>query len=195
MTRFEKWCVWTTSVITGTTGIVLGWMEWAMTPPDPWAVVNHPLQPVVLKVHILAAPLLVFSVGLIALRHVWTHFRSRMPWARRTGLTTALMVAPMVGTGYLIQVLTAPGWLVAMAIAHVVLGLVYLAGLMLHQRMIDRGLPPTLCEQVGRRRAKMVVRAARLSGAARPPRAPRGRSRRSAPGPGSADAPRPTPGR
>lgn len=195
MTPFEKWSVWITTVATAVTGIALGWMGWVLEPPDPWAVVNHPLQPAVLKAHIIAAPLLVFAVGMITLRHVWNHFRSRIPWARRSGISTALAVAPMVLTGYLIQVVTHPGWLEAMAIGHVVVGLLYLGGLALHQRTIDRGLPPKLCDRMGRRRAKMVVRAERLSAASRRPRAPRAQSPPSAPDPAPADAARPTPGR
>ena len=58
MTRFERWAVWVTSVLTFVTGVVYLWMKYFLVSDDPFAVVNHPLQPVVLKLHIVVAPLL-----------------------------------------------------------------------------------------------------------------------------------------
>lgn len=150
MTPFERWAVWGSSILVTLTGLVFAWMKYLLTPADPFAVVHHPLQPLVLKLHIVTAPLLVFAVGMIALRHVWRHFRTGMPWGRRTGLTVALLFVPMVLTGYLIQAVTHQGWLAAMAWSHLGLGVVYALGLVAHQRVINRGLPPKLCDTVGR---------------------------------------------
>jgi hypothetical protein len=100
---------------------------------DPFAVVNHPWQPLVLKAHILVAPLLVFSIGLVTLRHVWRHLRSRMPEGRRSGLLTVVVLGPMIVSGYLIQAITHEGLLKAMAVSHIGLGLVYGLGLLAHQ--------------------------------------------------------------
>lgn len=132
MTRFEKGSVLASSLLTLVTGVVYAWMKYLLTPSEPWAVVNHPLQPWVLKAHILVAPLLVFSVGAIAVRHVWQHYRAGVRWARRSGLTTALAVAPMIVTGYLIQAVTNEGWLRAMAWSHLGVGILYGAGLAAH---------------------------------------------------------------
>lgn len=141
MTRFEKWSVWLTSVATAVTGVIYLWMKYFLTPTEPWAVVNHPWQPWVLKAHIVVAPLLVFAIGLITMRHIWRHFRTGMRRGRRSGLTTALVTGPMVATGYLIQVLTGEGWVKAMAISHIAVGVIYALGLVLHQAMIRRSLP------------------------------------------------------
>lgn len=138
MTPFERWIVWAASVVTGATGIVLGWMKYFLSTADPWAVVNHPLQGLVLKLHIVSSPVLVFAIGLISLRHVWQHIRGRVPWGRRSGLTTAVTIAPMVLTGYLIQAITHTGWLLAMVIAHVTGGLLYLVGLAVHQMVVPK---------------------------------------------------------
>ncbi|HET7604257.1 MAG TPA: hypothetical protein VFK36_14625 [Gemmatimonadales bacterium] len=140
MTRFERWGVWSTSVATAVTGFVYLWMKYLMTPVDPWAVINHPLQPWVLKAHILVAPLLVFSMGMVALKHIWRHLRSARRTARRTGLTTALVLGPMVISGYLIQSVTGEGVLRALAIAHIATGTVYALGLLAHQVMVRRAL-------------------------------------------------------
>ncbi len=141
MTPFERWSVWVTSVVTTVTGLVYVWMKYALHTTDPWSVVNHPLQPLVLKLHIVTAPLLVFMVGVIALRHVWKHFLNGSRWGRRTGIGVALMTAPMIVTGYVIQVLTDEGLVRAMAWSHIAFGTVYAVGLVLHQVMIRRGAP------------------------------------------------------
>ncbi len=136
MSRFEKWSVWASAALTSVTGVGLLWAKYLMESTDPWAVVNHPLQPWLLKVHIVAAPFLVFSLGLIAVRHVWSHFRNGLQWGRRSGIITALVTLPMVATGYLIQAITHPLWLGAMAFGHIAVGLVFTVGLSLHQLFV-----------------------------------------------------------
>ncbi len=133
MTAFERWSVWTTSVATFVTGVVYLWMKYLLVSDDPFAVVNHPWQPMMLKLHILVAPLLVFSIGLVALRHVWRHVQSGMREGRRTGLVTLVALGPMILTGYLIQAITHESLLRAMALSHIGLGLLYGGGLLLHQ--------------------------------------------------------------
>lgn len=133
MTRFERWAVWSSSVLTFVTGVVYLWLKYVLATDDPFAVINHPWQPVVLKLHILVAPVLVFSVGMVALRHVWRHLRSGSREGRRSGLVTLAMLGPMIATGYLIQAITAEGLLRAMAWSHIGLGLVYGLALLAHQ--------------------------------------------------------------
>jgi uncharacterized membrane protein YidH (DUF202 family) len=132
VTRFERWSVWSTSIATIGTGVGLVWAKYFVTSADPWAVINHPLEPWLLKTHIIVAPLLVFSIGLIATRHIWRHLRSPTPWGRKSGIVTLATLAPMIGTGYLIQVVTLQGWLQVLAVAHILLGLLYAIGLALH---------------------------------------------------------------
>ncbi|HEX6106551.1 MAG TPA: hypothetical protein VFZ26_13280 [Gemmatimonadales bacterium] len=132
MTAFERWAVWSTSIATLLTGVVYLVMKYFLVSDDPFAVVNHPWQPVVLKAHILVAPLLTFSIGLVALRHIWRHLQSNMREGRRSGLVTLTAVVPMIGTGYLIQAVTQEGLLRAMALSHIGLGLLYGLGLLAH---------------------------------------------------------------
>jgi hypothetical protein len=133
VTRFERWSVWSTSVLTFVTGVIYLWLKYGVVTDDPFAVINHPWQPMVLKLHILVAPLLVFSLGMVALRHVWRHLRTGSREGRRSGLITLVMVGPMIVTGYLIQAITAEGLLRAMAWSHIGLGLVFGIGLLAHQ--------------------------------------------------------------
>lgn len=138
MSRFEKWCVWISASATAVTGAGLFWAKYLLHPDDPWAVVNHPLQPWFLKAHILVSPLLIFAVGLIAARHIWEHYRAGLLAGRRSGIVTVLVAAPMVVTGYLIQAITHAGWLEAMAISHIALGFLFTLGLATHQVFVRR---------------------------------------------------------
>ena len=138
MSWFEKWSVWSTTTVVSVTGVVYFWMKYFMQPIEPWAVINHPWQPWVLKLHIVSAPLLVFALGLITLRHIWEHFRSRVRWGRKSGIITAAVAGPMILTGYLIQSITHEGWLTVMAISHITLGLLFGVGLALHRVFVRR---------------------------------------------------------
>jgi hypothetical protein len=131
--RFERWAVWSTSVATVLTGVIYLWMKYLMVSDDPFAVVNHPWQPLMLKLHILVAPLLTFSLGVVALRHIWRHLKAGMREGRRSGLWTLVAVGPMILTGYLIQAVTQEGWLAAMAYSHIGFGLAYALALLAHQ--------------------------------------------------------------
>lgn len=125
MTRFERAFVWLSTLVVAATGIVYAIMKHLLSPVDEFAVVNHPLQPLVLKLHILTAPCLVFAIGLITTRHIWPNLRSGLRHARRSGLAAALLVVPMVLTGYLVQAVTHVPLLTALAWSHLVLGGVF----------------------------------------------------------------------
>lgn len=138
MNAIEKWSVWVTTVLTAVTGAGYFWAKYLNEPAGEFAVVNHPLEPWFLKAHILVSPLLLCAVGMILVRHVWRHYRRNVVLGRKSGIVTALVLAPMVVTGYLIQTLTPEGWVRAMAISHIVFGFLYLAGIGVHQVVTHR---------------------------------------------------------
>lgn len=142
MRPVEKWLLLLSAAATAVTGGVYAWMRYLLEPVDPWAVIHHPLEPWMLKAHILVSPVLVFAVGMISVGHVWRHLRSRVRSGRRSGLVTALAFLPMVGSGYLIQSLTSPlalRWLVAI---HLVTGTLFGSGVALHFREFLRQRQP-----------------------------------------------------
>lgn len=132
MRPFEKWLLIASSAATGITGIVYAWMKYLVESAEPWAVINHPWEPWVLKAHILVAPVMVFAVGLVTVGHIWKHFRNRVEARRMSGLTLMAVLVPMVLSGYLIQAVTGAGWLLALVVAHLVTGGLYLVGLGVH---------------------------------------------------------------
>ncbi|MEJ2502654.1 MAG: hypothetical protein P8177_04935 [Gemmatimonadota bacterium] len=132
MSPFERWSVWLTTAGTLVTGVAYWWMKEMMPAADPWAVINHPLQPWMLKAHILMAPLLVFSVGLITTRHIWRHFRTAVARGRTSGLVAAGSFIVLVASGYALQVFTAETVLRVLGWTHLGLGIAYSVGLALH---------------------------------------------------------------
>ncbi len=177
MSPFERWSVWLTTAGTLVTGVVYWWMKDLMPSTDPWAVINHPLQPWVLKAHILIAPFMVFSVGLITSRHIWRHYSLGVGKGRRSGLLAALSFVVLVLSGYVLQVITAETLLRALAWIHLGLGILYSGAVAAHW-------PATR----GKARSDSAAApgAGRLiSPSARPPARPP-----AAPGPPAAPAPR-----
>lgn len=132
MTTAEKITVWTSATVMTVTGVVIAWMDYVMKPADAFAVVNHPWQPALLKLHILSAPILVFGIGMIFMRHIWPHFRAGLTKGRRSGITSMLLTIPMILTGYALQVLTSTGWLTAVGYAHFALGTAFGIGGAVH---------------------------------------------------------------
>ena len=159
MTRFEKALLRWSAFIVAVTGFVYMGMKYGLQPAQPWDAVNHPLQPLVLKLHILSAPFLVFAIGLIATRHIWRHYRENVIKGRRSGITTVLVAGPMVLTGYLIQAVTHVGWLQALAIAHIAFSVVFTVGMLVHDAATRRRAkkPP--------QRSRGVSPSARVTGA------------------------------
>jgi hypothetical protein len=136
MNRLERWSVVVGSFLVTASGLVYLWMKYLLQSPDPFSVVNHPWQPAVLKLHILTAPLLVFGLGLIAVRHVLAHWLAGVSHARRSGIAAALTVLPMVLSGYLVQAITDARWLSITTWVHVGASLVYGAAFALHQFLV-----------------------------------------------------------
>ncbi len=137
MTRFERWSVWSSAIATGLTGLGFFWAKYLVASSEPWAVVNHPLEPWFLKIPIVVAPLFVFAVGLITARHILIHIRARIRKGRSSGLALVWLMVPMVGSGYLIQVVSAEVWVTGLAIVHIVTGTVFLLAIAAHRVRIS----------------------------------------------------------
>jgi len=138
LNSFEKWFVWVASVLTGLTGVGYFYTKYLIENADPFSVVNHPLEPWLLKGHILVSPLLVLAFGSIFVRHVWRHYRAGILLGRKSGFGTALTFVPMAGTGYLVQTVVDPARVQVTAWSHIALSVVYLVGIAAHQVYVHR---------------------------------------------------------
>jgi hypothetical protein len=130
---FEKWLLWCSTAAVALTGIVFGWMKYVLVSDDPYAVIHHPLQPAVLKLHVLSAPILVFALGVVYTRHVVRQWRSGRARGRPSGIGLVTTLLPMVLSGYLIQTVSSESWLFCVAMIHIAASLLYLAVLVVHQ--------------------------------------------------------------
>lgn len=117
--------------LTAATGAVFAWMKYGMTTDDPFAVVNHPLQPYFLSAHVVVAPLLVFAFGWIFSDHIWPKFQLDRR-KRPSGLWSMAAIVPMTLSGYLMQVTTAERVRYAMTVAHWVASAVFVLAYVVH---------------------------------------------------------------
>lgn len=136
MTRFQRWFLYVTTALATVSGVGYFYMKRFLTPVDPWAVINHPLEPWLLKAHILTAPLMLFAVGLITTQHIWRSLKSSLPTGRKTGLAAAVAFGPLVLTGYLIQTVATPLALDVLGWTHLALGLVSAFAIFEHRRLV-----------------------------------------------------------
>lgn len=133
MSRFEAWMLHLSNLLVGGTGLVYAWMVFLAEPSDPYAVVNHPLQPQAQHLHILLAPLLVFTAGLVWRRHVWSQWKRGIEERRRSGLSMIFVLVPMIVSGYLIQTATGDEWRRIWVWVHLATSGLWLLGYLAHQ--------------------------------------------------------------
>jgi len=124
VTRTEKVLVHGSTWAVAGSGLVYAWMKYFLRHDDPYSAVNHPWQPAALAWHVVAAPFLVFAVGLIAREHILSRIQEGgPPRTRRSGLLAALLVLPMVLSGYGLQVTSEPAIRGALVAVHLTTGL------------------------------------------------------------------------
>lgn len=128
MTAWERWLLHLGTWLVGGTGLVYAGMLYLLPPVDEFSVVHHPLQGTVQHLHVLAAPLLVFAVGLIFRDHAWAGFRRASRPGRGTGIVLLASFAPLVASGYLLQTSTDDSWRRGWVAVHLLTGGLWLAG-------------------------------------------------------------------
>jgi hypothetical protein len=104
VTRRTAWFLHLSTLLVGVSGLVFAWMLYVLEPTDPYALVSHARQPDVQHLHVLTAPLLVFGCGILWTGHIWARIRSGHQGRRRTGIALTALLAPMILSGYLLQV-------------------------------------------------------------------------------------------
>jgi hypothetical protein len=131
MTRWQKHTFSALSAILTASGLAYFWMKHMMATDDPLAVVNHPLQPAMLHIHVLAAPAFLVVFGILIDSHVARRIGSATP-NRRSGMLALATIALMSVSGYLLQVVTAESWQRACLIAHLASAVVFVPAYVTH---------------------------------------------------------------
>ena len=132
MRRFERWSLHLGALLTGLSGLVYGWMRYFGKVQGEFGIEPHPLQGLVQHLHVLAAPLLLFALGMTVRGHLYTKLRTGALEGRRTGMGLGFLILPMVVSGYLVQVATSPAWRLTFAWVHGVASLFFLIGYLGH---------------------------------------------------------------
>jgi len=133
VTRLQTWILHGTVVMLAASGAVFAWMRYAMKTDDPFAVANHPLQPHMLHIHVLAAPIAVFAMGVVFAIHIAPKIENRSLARKKTGIGSLWMIAPMVLSGYLMQVVTSETAILAMKVMHWVSSSIFVLAYGVHQ--------------------------------------------------------------
>lgn len=132
MTRLEKNLFIVSNLAVGVTGLVYGWMRYFVRSDDPFAVVNHPAQPLWHHLHIWTAPLLVFAFGHFFHQHALQFWKAGIRPGRRSGLTMLALAVPMIASGYLLQTAVDETWKTAWIVVHIAASLAWIAGSLAH---------------------------------------------------------------
>ena len=113
------------------TGVAFAAMKYFMKSDDPFAVVNHPLQPHALSAHVLLGPLAVFAFGWTFAAHILPALAKGAP-NRATGIATVAFIVLMVASGYLMQISTGDAARRAFAMAHWISSGLFVIGYVAH---------------------------------------------------------------
>jgi hypothetical protein len=125
MKRWERWWLNATALVVALSGFAYLWMKYFLESSDPFAVVNHPWQALMLNLHVIASPVFILVVGIVFNSHVMKKLRaSRLP-NRKSGYGSLGTFAAMVLSGYFLQVAVDPTWLQALVVVHLTSGIAF----------------------------------------------------------------------
>ena len=132
MSKLQLFWLHLTVALTAITGVVFAVMKYILKSADEFAVVNHPLQPHMLAIHVVAAPFALFILGWTFSNHILPKYRFGNGKNRRSGIAQSLLIIPMALSGYLLQVSVEEALREAMAWAHWITSGVFVIGYLIH---------------------------------------------------------------
>ena len=132
MTWWERRAFNLLHAVVAVTGVAYLYMKYVMTAADPFAVINHPWQPAMLSLHIVAAPVFIAFFGMLFRSHTLRKLVSPNAGNRRTGWTSLVSFSAMALSGYFRQVASDPVWLSGLVWAHVSTSLIFVAAYGVH---------------------------------------------------------------
>ncbi len=119
MTSWYRWSFALVTFIVTASGGAYFVMKYCLESVDPFAVVNHPLQPLMLHVHVLSSPWLLLLFGALLQGHVAAKLKQSGTPNRWSGLISIGSFAVMAITGYLLQVTVSTSLARALVATHV----------------------------------------------------------------------------
>ena len=128
MKRWERWSFNGLNIVVASTGLAYLYMRYLLPADDPFAVINHPWQAPMLALHIVAAPFVIVTFGIVLRSHILKKLASKSQPDRRTGWVSLISFSAMALSGYLLQVVYSVALLDALVVAHVATGGVFVLG-------------------------------------------------------------------
>ena len=133
MNRWEKWSLHFVALLVTGTGLAYFCFKYLLRTKDPFQVINHPLQPLMLELHILAAPPLIFLLGWILRTHILEQLQSGNRANRRSGMLALILFPLMVASGYGLQIFTQPLLFRATLVLHLATSTLFAVSYLVHQ--------------------------------------------------------------
>lgn len=127
MSRLERFSLHAAALAVALTGLLYGWLKYFHQRAGDFGPEPYPLQGLAQHAHVLAGPFLVFGFGMMVRGHVVPALRSGTARGRATGIGLAALLAPLVVSGYGVQVCVDPAWRTALAWVHGPAALAFLA--------------------------------------------------------------------
>ena len=133
MSRLQLIWLHLTVALTAITGVVFAVMKYLLQSDDEFSVVNHPLQPHMLAIHVVVAPAVLFILGWVFSNHMLPKYRfGDRDKHRGTGIASMSLIVPMALSAYLLQVSTNETLREVMAWAHGITSALFLLAYLIH---------------------------------------------------------------
>jgi len=123
--RLEKWSLRIGFTLGALTGVVYGGLRYLGPVKGEFGVEPNPWQPLWQHAHVLAAPVLLFALGVAGRGHVQGMLNRGIRRGRRTGLILVGLAVPLVFGGYAVQVVTGAAIRNALGWSHAALGALF----------------------------------------------------------------------
>ena len=131
--KFERWGFNAACGAMTLSGAAYFAMKYLMTTDDPFAVVNHPWEPTMLAIHVVAGPVAIALFSLVFRSHGLPKIWQATAVNRKSGLAAGAVFVVLVGSGYLNQVATDPNVLEASVWTHLGAGGLFVVAYAVHQ--------------------------------------------------------------
>ena len=140
MRKNERWLHHSANIAVGISGLIYFYMLYVIEPAetDEFSVLNHPYQNLILNIHILMAPLLIFAVAYTAKSHIVAKVKKRYKGpGRKSGVLMVALFIPMVMSAYIMQTTSNEGLRQVMVYTHNTTSIFWVLTYIIHQaRMI-----------------------------------------------------------
>jgi len=132
MRVLERWSLRIGFAVGVVTGVVYGWVRYLGAVKGEFGLEPSPWQPFWQHAHVLAAPVLLFALGVAVRGHVQGMLGHGVRRGRRSGLVLLTLLGPLVLGGYAVQVVTTAGLRNALGWIHAALGALFAALYAIH---------------------------------------------------------------